>query len=79
MAVVTKRVLALKFGYTNDADATTTLNISKPASSLDDATIKGVMEAVVAANGLKKKDKTTAVDKIVEANYINTETEELAL
>lgn len=79
MAVVEKRVLALVFGYQADADVKTTINVTNPKSGLQDSEIKAVMEAVVAASGLGNAKKENAVDKITEANYIDTETEELAL
>lgn len=79
MAVVEKRVLALVFGYQADADVKTTINVTNPKSGLQDSEIKAVMEAVVAASGLGNAKKEDAVDKITEANYIDTETEELAL
>ena len=79
MAVVEKRVLALVFGYQADADVKTTINVTNPKSGLQDSEIKAVMEAVVAASGLGNAKQENAVDKITEANYIDTETEELAL
>lgn len=79
MATTTKKVLALKFGFTNDADATTTVNINNASDSLTDEQIKAAMDRVVAAGALSKKDKTTGCDKVVEANYISTITEEIAL
>ena len=79
MAVVEKRVLALVFGYQADADVKTTINVTNPKSGLQDSEIKAAMEAVVAASGLGNAKRENAVDKITEANYIDTETEELAL
>lgn len=79
MAVVEKRVLALVFGYQADAEVKTTINVTNPKSGLQDSEIKAVMEAVVAASGLGNAKKESAVDKITEANYIDTETEELTL
>ena len=79
MDVVEKRVLALVFGYQDDADVKTTINVTNPKSGLQDSEIKAVMEAVVAASGLGNSKQENAVDKITEANYIDTETEELTL
>lgn len=79
MAEVTKKVLVLKFGYTADSEKNVSINISKIKDGLTDAEIKDAMNSVVTAGALCKKDETAPVDKIVEANYVNTVTEELAL
>lgn len=79
MAEVTKKVLVLKFGYTADSEKNVSINISKIKDGLTDTEIKNTMDAVVTAGALYKKDETTPVDKIVEANYVSTVTEELAL
>lgn len=79
MAEVTKKVLVLKFGYASDADKKATVNISKSKEGLTDEEIKTAMEQVVAAGALCHKEESTAVNKIVEANYVNTVTEEIAL
>lgn len=78
MATTTKKVLSLKFGYSSDATAIATVNINAPATDLTDELIKTAMTSVVSAGALAKLE-TSAVNKIVEANYINTETEEIAL
>lgn len=75
----TKKVLVLKFGYATKADSTTQITVTKPKNGLTDDVIKGVMDTIIAAGVLCKKDETTAVDKIVEANYVSTITEELAI
>ena len=75
----TKKVLVLKFGYSAKADSTTQITVSKPKEGLTDDAIKTVMETIVGAGVLCKKDETSAVDKIVEANYVSTVTEELAI
>ena len=75
----TKKVLVLKFGYASNADSVAQITINKPKTGLTDDVIKTAMETVVASNVLYKKDETTAIDKIVEANYVSTVTEELAI
>lgn len=79
MADVTKKVLVLKFGYTTDADKKATVNISKIKEGLTDEQIKSAMEQVVSAGALCHKDESSPVNKIVEANYVNTVTEEITL
>ena len=79
MAETIKKVLVLKFGYAMDATKNAQISISKAKEGLTPEQIKSAMQRVLAANSLIKKDEAAPVDKIVEANYINTVTEELAL
>lgn len=79
MATTTKKVLVLKFGYAADSDKTAQISISKPKEGLTDEQIKTAMSSVVTQGALCKKGEATGIDKIVDANYVNTVTEELAL
>lgn len=79
MAETIKKVLVLKFGYAMDATKNTQISISKIKEGLTSDQIKSAMQRVLAANSLIKKDEAAPVDKIIEANYVNTVTEELAL
>ena len=79
MAETIKKVLVLKFGYAMDATKNAQISISKAKEGLTSDQIKSAMQRVLAANSLIKKGETAPIDKIVEANYVNTVTEELAL
>ena len=78
MATTTKKSLVLSFGFSG-TDAKSTINITNPSEELTDETIKAAMEAVVTNGVLGNKSLTSGADVVLEANYVNTETEELAL
>lgn len=79
MATTSKKVLVLSFGFSADADKKTSINISKPKDGLTDEQIKTAMQTVATNGVLGHKDLSSGADVVNEANYVNTETEELAL
>lgn len=79
MATTTKKVLVLSFGFSEDTEEKATINISNPREDLTDEEVKTAMEAVKTAGALGNKVLESGADLILEANYVNTETEEIAL
>lgn len=79
MATTTRKTLVLSFGFSADADKKTTINIAKPKEGLTDEQIKTAMQTVATNGVLGHKDLSSGADVVKEANYVNTETEELAL
>lgn len=79
MATTTRKTLVLSFGFSADVDKKTTINIAKPKEGLTDEQIKTAMQTVVDNGVLGHKDLSSGADVVKEANYVNTETEELAL
>ena len=65
MATTLRKILVLSFGFSSD--------------ELTDEDIKTAMEAVVSNGVLGHKDLSGGADVVIEANYVNTETEEIAL
>lgn len=79
MAKTNKKVLVLSFGFSANSDKKATINISKPKTGLTDEDIKNAMTTVSENAVLGNKDVASGADVILEANYVNTETEEIAL
>ena len=79
MATTTKKVLVLSFGFSEDTEEKAIINISNPREDLTDEEVKTAMEAVKTAGALGNKVLESGADLILEANYVNTETEEIAL
>ena len=79
MATTLRKTLVLSFGFSSDEGAKATINITNPSDELTDEDIKTAMEAVVSNGVLGHKDLSGGADVVIEANYVNTETQELAL
>lgn len=79
MATTLRKTLVLSFGFSSDEDKKATINITNPSDELTDEDIKTAMEAVVSNGVLGHKDLLGGADVVIEANYVNTETEEIAL
>lgn len=79
MATTLRKTLVLSFGFSSDENTKATINITNPSDELTDEDIKTAMEAVVSNGVLGHKDLSSGADVVIEANYVNTETEEIAL
>lgn len=75
----TKKVLVLTFGFSGAEGVKASITITNVSDEIDDAAIKAAMTTVAANGVLGHKDVASGADTVLEANYVNTETEELAL